>query len=142
MKLYVIVPYEELGKLEDCRKRLHKFLDSLKLSPSQDIMRYGAITSITEPLYRIANTRYKFTFMSNIKLYLETTRLFSKAVYLCKYLYWLTHGKKMYRYRGYHCGCCGAWVAIPFKIPSYISEGYTADTIGVCQSCIDDAEDD
>lgn len=50
----------------------------------------------------------------------------------CKWLYWLTHGKKVLTYSGYHCGCCGRWTEKKFSIPTYKSDGSYWDTIGLC----------
>jgi len=52
--------------------------------------------------------------------------------YLFKWLQWLRGGKPTIKYPGFHCGCCGKWIARPFEIPTYQSVGKWADTIGLC----------
>jgi len=54
-----------------------------------------------------------------------------------KWLAWLCRGKPMRHYDGYHCGCCGRWVAKPFDVPAYQSIGQWADGWGLCEYCED-----
>jgi len=52
-----------------------------------------------------------------------------------RFFYWLKwklQGSPMIAYPGYNCGCCGAWVAKPFKIRTIDSCGKWWDTWGVC----------
>jgi len=53
-----------------------------------------------------------------------------------RWLKWLRNSKPYLSYEGFHCGCCGAWEGIPFKVSEYKSAGQWGDTWGVCKKCI------
>ena len=48
---------------------------------------------------------------------------------------WEIKGKPMISYSGFNCGLCGAWVAKPFQIPTYQTDGEWWDTWGMCDKC-------
>ena len=54
---------------------------------------------------------------------------------MIKKVMWILKGSKMVSYTGFNCGCCGKWVGLPFKIPTYISGGRMIDTWGICDKC-------
>ncbi len=54
--------------------------------------------------------------------------------YFFEWLCWLKDGKSVVKYSGFHCGCCGEWIARPFEIPTYKSIDKWADTIGLCDN--------
>lgn len=55
--------------------------------------------------------------------------------YFTAMIAWVLKGKPMIKYRGYNCGCCGAWVEEEFEIPTYKSIGSDLDTWGLCDKC-------
>ena len=54
-----------------------------------------------------------------------------------RWLNWVLAGFPVARYKGYNCGCCGAWVDEDFCIPIYKSAGKEHDTWGLCTKCKD-----
>ena len=49
-----------------------------------------------------------------------------------RWLKWLKDDKPAITHLGYHCGCCGKWIAEPITIPTYKSLGALWDTVGLC----------
>jgi len=49
-------------------------------------------------------------------------------------LLWILKGRKMVKYKGTHCGCCGAWTAKEFEVPEYLSDW--GDRWSVCDKCL------
>lgn len=63
-----------------------------------------------------------------------------KMKHFFRWLKWLKNGKPYLSYKGFNCGCCGAWESEPFKIPEYKSCGKWWDTWGLCKKCIEESE--
>jgi len=61
--------------------------------------------------------------------------MFNKIKSFWDWLDWVSVGSPVVRYKGYNCGCCGAWVDKNFSIPTYKSAGEGFDTWGLCPSC-------
>ena len=49
-------------------------------------------------------------------------------------LLWILKGRKMVKYKGTHCGCCGAWTVKEFEVPEYLSDW--GDNWSVCDKCL------
>ncbi len=56
------------------------------------------------------------------------------------WLKWIRQGRPMVEYEGYHCGLCGKWWSVSFKVPKYKSMGEWIDTWGICPKCEFDKE--
>lgn len=48
---------------------------------------------------------------------------------------WELRGKPTFKYKGYNCGICGAWINKEFEVPDYASVGEWGDTWDVCDKC-------
>lgn len=56
-------------------------------------------------------------------------------------LKWILNGKLMIKYPGCNCGLCGKWIDKEFEVPVWNSCGRWWDTWGICDECLEDAEE-
>lgn len=66
----VVVPQEDLDKIEEARVALYKLLDELDISDS--IYALIQITKITQPMWDIANRKYPKTLSCKLRSLLKT----------------------------------------------------------------------
>jgi len=52
-----------------------------------------------------------------------------------RWLRWKLIGSPLISYPGKHCGCCGAWIDVPFTIRTYQSFDKYWDTWDLCDTC-------